>query len=119
MKAKGKKVNSKLNSVVDGLVEYQPVEYECMVMLKPLLPEDVRGKTLDTLKNIITQFGGEYLSEEVWGKKHLAYDIKGHEEGYYIVYRVNLNPSKLADIKRGFNLVNDVLRHMFIRTSEL
>jgi ribosomal protein S6 len=47
-------------------------KYELMVILKPLLPQDIRAKIETKLKKILKEGNGKILSEDVWGKKHLA-----------------------------------------------
>lgn len=108
-----------LDVAVKAVKTKDSTPYEFMVVLKPLLPEDVRIKTLDSISKLITDAGGTIEQKEVWGKKHLAYKIKGHEEGYYIIYSVVIPRSELTEVERNLNLIGDVLRFIFIKESEL
>ena len=89
--------------------------YELMVVLKPLLPEDIRAGIQKKIEKNIKDAKGEVLNIDVWGKRHLAYKIKKHEEGYYIVYKLKVD-SSLSDVfQRDLKLMNDILRFILIK----
>lgn len=91
------------------------MKYEFVCIIKPFLPEDVRAKLQKNIKAIFEKSGGNVLSEDIWGKRHLAYKIKGHEEGYYVLYDLELPAEKYEEINRELGLVNDLLRYMIIK----
>ena len=70
--------------------------YEMMMALKPLLPDDLRKKLHNDFVEMISSTKGEVLDVDVWGKRYLAYDIKGHNEGYYIVYYFKAYPESIT-----------------------
>jgi len=89
--------------------------YELMVILKPLLPEDIRAGIQKKIEKNIKDAKGEIQNTDVWGKRHLAYKIKKHEEGYYIVYKIQLEPSLSDAFQRELKLMNDILRFILIK----
>jgi len=89
-------------------------KYELMMIIKPLLPDNVRKTVQDKMGSIITSAGGKILSKEVWGKRYLAYPIKKHTEGYYTIYQLELPASKIKGIKREFGLMSEILRYQLI-----
>ena len=89
-------------------------KYELMVILKPLLPEDIRAGIQKKIERYIKEAKGEILSTDVWGKRHLAYNIKKHEEGYYVVYQIKLEPEFSDTFQKELRLMNDILRFMLI-----
>jgi len=89
-------------------------KYELMVILKPLLPQDIRAKIETKLKKILKEGNGKILSEDVWGKKHLAYPISGHEDGYYIIYMVEVESENLGEIEKKMRMITEYLRFMFV-----
>lgn len=117
-KAKQQK-HGKLQKVLEQVDDTKVEGYEFMAALKPLLPEDVREKTVNVIKKLISDADGKFLEEDIWGKKHMAYDIKGHDEAYYIVYRVELPTSALPELHKQLNLIGDLLRFIFVKESEL
>jgi small subunit ribosomal protein S6 len=89
------------------------MKYELMVIVKPFLPEDVRVTLLDGLKKEIVSKKGKVAKEDIWGKRHLAYTIKGHEEGYYVIFEIEVDPKHIDAISKEYHMMNDVLRFMF------
>lgn len=89
--------------------------YELMVILKPMLPEDIRAGIEKRIKGIIEKNQGKLESSDVWGKKHLAYEINKHEEGYYIVYSLSLPTSAVDEVESEIKLINDILRFSMSR----
>ncbi|MBN1915385.1 30S ribosomal protein S6 [Candidatus Dojkabacteria bacterium] len=91
------------------------MKYELVLVLKPLLPEDLKTKVLKKVEDYVESQKGKVVSKDVWGKKHLAYPIKKHEEGYYILYNIELTPDKIIDFQRELKLMGDILRYMTIK----
>jgi len=89
-------------------------KYELMVILKPMLPENVRmgveSKIIETLESA----DGKVEKIDVWGKKHLAYKVKKHSEGYYIVYDFKTTSNEIGNIDKALKLNKDVLRYLLI-----
>jgi small subunit ribosomal protein S6 len=88
--------------------------YEMMVALKPLLPDDLRKELHKEFVDMVQDDGGEVLDVDVWGKRYLAYKIKGHNEGYYIIYNFKVSPDRVAEIKRQMQLKQEILRFMIV-----
>ena len=88
--------------------------YEMMVVLKPLLPDDVRKEVHKNFVDLLSELGGELVDIDVWGKRYLAYNIKGHDEGYYIVYNFKSPATAIAELRRKIELVQEILRYMIV-----
>lgn len=88
--------------------------YEMMVALKPLLPDDIRKSLHKEFVDMIEKDGGEVLDVDVWGKRYLAYKIGGHNEGYYIVYDFKVSPGMVNEMKRLLQLKQEILRFMVV-----
>lgn len=93
-------------------------DYEMMVIFKPLLPDDVRKASHNTIIEKAKELGGEVIDADVWGKRYLAYPIKKHDEGYYIVYQISLPPAKLGEFQTVVGRVTEVLRYMVTRVDD-
>jgi len=92
--------------------------YEMMVALKPLLPDDLRKEIHTEFVDMVKEDGGEVLDVDVWGKRYLAYKIKGHNEAYYIVYDFKVSPEHIAEIKRQMQLKQEILRFMIVEIED-
>lgn len=86
-----------------------------MLILKPLLPEDLKSKVLKKIENHLKNSKGKIDSQDVWGKRHLAYPIKKHDEGYYVVYQISIPSESATGFQHELKLMGDVLRYVLIR----
>lgn len=89
--------------------------YELMVMLKPLLPDDVRKAIHKSVFDLTEELDGKVVDTDVWGKRYLAYKIEGHNEGYYILYQLEMPSSSIKEMRRQLELKQEVLRYMVVR----
>lgn len=58
-------------------------QYETVIILTPLLSEEIVKETLDKFRNFLTENGAEIIHEDNWGLKKLAYPIEKKTTGFY------------------------------------
>ena len=58
-------------------------QYETLIVLTPLLSEEVVKEALAKFRGILTDNGAEIINEDNWGLKKLAYPIQKKTTGYY------------------------------------
>ena len=58
-------------------------QYETVVVLTPLLSEEVAKEAIAKFKNILSENGAEIIQEDNWGLKKLAYPIEKKTTGFY------------------------------------
>lgn len=93
-------------------------KYEVMVVLKPLLPDDIRRGTMEKIEKTVKSLKGKVVASEVWGKRHLAYEISGHSDGYYVLWGIELPGEGVAKLDSDIRLNSEILRHIVLRTEE-
>lgn len=94
-------------------------QYEMMVIINPALPEADRDASIDALKTLLsTKADATVVKEDVWGEKKLAYKINKSETGYYILYTLELNWEKIAEISKEINLDRNFWRYMFVKIED-
>jgi small subunit ribosomal protein S6 len=54
-----------------------------------------------------------------WGKRTLAYPIKGKETGYYVVEQFDADPTLLGELERAIKLDETVLRYLLVLSEGL
>jgi small subunit ribosomal protein S6 len=89
--------------------------YELMVIFKPLLPDDVRKEAHKNIVDLAESLDGNIEEADVWGKRYLAYQIDGHEEGYYIVYEMELPSQNVNKMRKKLGGLGELLRFMISR----
>jgi small subunit ribosomal protein S6 len=86
-----------------------------MVIVAPDIGETAIKKRLEALKKSIADFGGEVSFEDLWGLRDLAYSIRKHDQGFYAVMDVNLDPEKIKELDRMLRLEREILRHLLLK----
>jgi small subunit ribosomal protein S6 len=58
-------------------------QYETVIILTPLLSEEIVKETLEKFRTYMTENGAEIIHEDNWGLKKLAYPIEKKSTGFY------------------------------------
>lgn len=88
-------------------------EYELTVLIHPDLEVDIEAP-LTKLRNLIETTGGKIVSEEIWGKKKLAYRIKKEDFAIYTYFDVSLPADALLKISNTLNISDEILRYLLV-----
>jgi small subunit ribosomal protein S6 len=92
-------------------------EYELTVLIHPDLEADI-DTPLKKVRDIIAKAGGEIVKEDNWGKKKLAYKIKGEDFAVYVCMDVKLPADAPLKISNIFNITDEVLRYLLVTIDE-
>lgn len=86
--------------------------YELMVILDPEQTNKDQEKTIQEIRNYIASKKGTIQEEEAWGIRQLAYRIKHHDQGYYLLITYDFPGAELKDFDAFLLLEKGVLRHL-------
>ena len=89
-------------------------QYEVAVLYHPDLEVDL-SKAEDRVKKIITDNGGKVVSNDAWGKRKLAYPIKGNEHAVYVFYVVELPGAVVQKVEAMLNITSEVIRFLITK----
>lgn len=89
-------------------------QYEIAVLYHPDLEVDLT-KAEDRVKKIITDNGGSIASIDNWGKRKLAYAIKGNEHAVYVFYTVDMPPTGVMKVENTLNITDEVIRFLITK----
>jgi small subunit ribosomal protein S6 len=92
--------------------------YELMYILDPGLDEDSSKALVGRIEDLMTKQGVAIQSTEPWGRRRLAYRIKGHWEGNYILSQLKAAPQAISEMERRLRVTDGVLRFLTVRTDE-
>lgn len=92
-------------------------EYELTVLIHPDLEVDLDAP-LTKIKGIVTNAGGEIISEDNWGKKKLTYKIKKEDFAVYVYFDVKLPAEAPLKISNTLNITDEVLRYLLVSVDE-
>lgn len=89
-------------------------EYELTVLIHPDLETDLDAP-LSVVRKLVTDNGGKILKEDAWGKKRLAYKIKGQDFAVYHYMEVELPADAPLKISNTLNITDSVIRYLLVK----
>ncbi|HUR23813.1 MAG TPA: 30S ribosomal protein S6 [Acidimicrobiales bacterium] len=92
--------------------------YEVMIILDPTLDDESVRTEVDNATELIKARGGNPGRVERWGKRRLAYEIRKHREGNYVLVSAQAEPATMSDLDRHLTLADGVLRHKVVHLPE-
>ncbi|MCL5677062.1 MAG: 30S ribosomal protein S6 [Firmicutes bacterium] len=92
--------------------------YELVFIVKPDLEEEATAAVVDKFTGLITEQGGTVANVDKWGKRHLAYEVKGYNDGYYIIVNFQAEPKASKEVERVLKISDDVIKHMVIKLDD-
>ena len=93
--------------------------YEGMYVISATLSDDARHKALDRIKTGITSRGGEIKKIHEQGRRRLAYEIKGHREGYYYIVYFTAQTVSISELWQEYHLNEDLIRFITLSTNKV
>ncbi len=88
--------------------------YETVFIVNPELSEEQRQPVFDKLKGLVSQDQGMLVKFDEWGHKRLAYEIKKHTRGYYVLMEFCGDGALVKEIERNMRLDDRVLKYMTV-----
>ncbi|HXH26936.1 MAG TPA: 30S ribosomal protein S6 [Candidatus Acidoferrum sp.] len=86
-------------------------DYELVVLLHPDLEVDLE-RPLAKIRKLIADNGGEITKEDNWGKRKLAYRIKGEDFAVYMYFEAKLPVEAVKKIQNVLNITDESLRYL-------
>src|SRR5690606_29738038 len=89
-------------------------QYETVVILTPLLSEEVAKEVIAKFKNILTENGAEIIHEDNWGLKKLAYPIEKKTTGFYHLTEFKAPGELISKLELEYKRDERVMRFLTI-----
>ena len=92
--------------------------YEGMFLVDPNKyaedPESVEGE----VKSLVEKHGGQIEQFERWDERKLAYEIKGHKRGVYLLTHFQMPGAGVDAMRRETRIIDTIIRQMVIRLDD-
>ena len=88
--------------------------YEALYIISPEMDESGIQTVVTNVEALIANGGGTIVRSDVWGKRKLAYTIKKHIEGVYVVLRFEIDPDSIKRLEQQLKLMDPVIRYMVL-----
>ena len=71
------------------------------------------------IHDILQKNGTEILKTEKWGEKKLAYKVKGHKRGTYLLVHFNAKSTAIPTLRRDFQLSDYIVRSLIVKDDKI
>jgi len=93
-------------------------KYETFIIIDPDLPDEINTAVNDKVHSIVTSNHGEVLSYVPWGKRKLAYAIRKHTRGLYVLMEYTGGPQLVAELERNLRIDERILKFITVLLEE-
>lgn len=93
----------------------QTRHYETTYILHPDVEEARAKEIAERVEGIISDFNGEIIRVEEWGRRKLAYRVKQNTRGIYIYVRYQADPEAIAELERVLRLLDGVIKFLTLK----
>lgn len=92
--------------------------YETVIIVPADLQDDDVGGLVDRYRSIIVSHKGLVMKVEKWGKRKLAYEIRKHNRGFYILIDFAGQSAVVAELERNLKIDDKILKFMTVKKND-
>jgi small subunit ribosomal protein S6 len=92
--------------------------YEILFIADPNLGETEVDALTEQVKGFVEKDGGRVEKVENWGKKRLAYEVRRHHEGHYVLIVAESTGPLVKEVERRLKVADGVIRYLTVRVDE-
>lgn len=92
--------------------------YETIYIIQPEATEDEVETVIQAVESLVAADEGSVVRKDVWGKRRLAYKVKGFQEGIYVLMRIEGSPAFPRKLEDFYTLNESVIRYLVILFEE-
>lgn len=94
-------------------------KYEVVFIVRPDVASNHADLIGEKFAEVVKDKGGKVITTEQWGLRTLAYRVKKHKKGYYVMLGIEANGDLIAELERQLRLSDDVIRFLSVRNDDL
>ena len=92
--------------------------YDIVVLVTPDQTDEEAQKTMGDYRKILADGGAEFVKDEAWGRRRMAFPILRKKDAYYHHFQVKAESGLVAETERRLRLSDQILRHLAVRADE-
>jgi ribosomal protein S6 len=89
--------------------------YEGLFLIEPTVAAKEWDKTQDEILKLIAKHNGKIVSSNKWGERKLAYPVRNHKRGTYLLAYIEIEMAGIAKLRHDCELSDTILRVLFLR----
>ena len=93
-------------------------EYETIFILDPRVAHEMAERVVLRFREVLERFEGKLIRVEYWGKRRLAYRVKGSDWGFFYCVHYCGGGGLVAELERNFRMLDAVIRFQSIQIKD-
>lgn len=93
-------------------------EYEVIYILRSDVTKETAERVATRVEDVVAREGGKLTRVENWGRRQLAYEIRGNKRGVYVYVRYLGDGALVAELERNFRMLDEVIRFQTVKISD-
>ena len=89
-------------------------KYESIIIVNPNVDEAELKALEEKFVGLINE-NGKVESVENMGKRKLAYEIKKFNEGTYLLFNFEADPSSIVELERNYRITDSVIKYIVVK----
>lgn len=93
--------------------------YEVMFIVRPDMADEDLDKLVSTMEGNATHAGAKLKKDtEKWGKRRLAYAVRGFADGNYVLMTLESDGKAIHEVERRLRVTEPVIKFITVRVDE-
>ncbi len=92
--------------------------YESVWVVNGDLPDEEVKAVSDKFSRIISSHGGMVVGLEEWGRRKLAFKVKGTIRGFYVLADFAGVPGTIKELERNYRIDDRIIRYQTLKKSD-
>ncbi len=92
--------------------------YELMFIVRPDIVDEELDKLISTLETQVSTAGGTLKNAERMGKRRLAYQVRGFQDGMYVLFTIEGSGEIVRELERRLRVAEQVIKFITVRVDE-
>lgn len=92
--------------------------YEELFVIKPDAADEDVDTFVQGIEELIRTSGGTIEKTDKWGKRRLAYDVRGYGDGIYVLIVFAAPNSLIRELERRLRVADMVIKYITVRVDE-
>ena len=93
-------------------------KYDALYIFVGIAKDDVLEANLEKALTEVTRLGGNVITQDSLGKRAFARPMKKRDSGVYVKVRFEIDPLKIDELVKRYQLVEEVFRVQFLAVDE-
>jgi small subunit ribosomal protein S6 len=94
-------------------------KYETIIIINPNIEADAIESIIQNVQNLISENNCQITKLDKWGKRRLAYEVKGNKEGYYVLIDYTSESQFIQRLSQYCSLAENIIKYMTVRADKL